>query len=837
MSSPGFQPPDFFSSLYEELDTGWPWPLDSVQRFFESLWSFVADLPGRIYSVFSEKLRDAFAWLGNSIVWPLIQFSWEVWRITEEWFGGWSEPWKSIARLLSFPSAFAYKALRDAILPRFTDVVVSVRTYFDGAVGGVFNAIRNAFEPIFKPLSDFASAFHKFVVETVPGFFDSVASFFNRVVEFFTRDVPAFFGWIRDGLNSIIDFFAKAVPEFFTKTIPETLKNFATWLWDNFINAVKTVWGWISDNVVPPLRSAIEGVWSAVQSAVRELVESVRSYWGRVSELAQHGDIVGIVLDSLPLLGASLAVAVVVDLASLKIVGSGFDPQAVRQQIAKFIDSIFDPKIFTSVFLAVAVQKPLEYAVKYQFRTEIPPPGDLLRFYAKNWIDLETLREYMRRHGFSDYWVDIYERSVWVEPRFDQVFTAYMRGVIPREDYERWLNILNILQAPRPGMRVPDISIFEESMYRMPSPFVIAYAADSGILSEDDIKEVLRMELVHPRFVDITARALYYRSLRDEISQAIRALIDDYADLAVPREELVSQLRGVGKRPEEIDLLSRVAEAKRRRSIRRMFVRTALDSYLNADITEEELSHFLARAGLDPEAVNALLDLARIARDYFYVPRKTADERRTLAAIYLKRYARGLVSEVELYAKLAELMFSEEEIRLRTEIAELDKEEEIRKLREDYLKEMIRQGFISRTDAVDYCSRYIASREYCTEYVELLFSKYLGLDYFVATRDERTALATTLAKAYLRGLLTMEELVDRLRTLRFTDEEIRLRIERVSWEERIAEVDAELKTMDQMLKRGEVTPEEYVSYAVALGVREDYARSRAERLLKLPRGR
>ncbi|MEM3982468.1 MAG: hypothetical protein QXM71_07115 [Thermofilum sp.] len=837
MRSPEFQPPDFFSDLYKELDTGWPWPLDSVQRFFESLWSFVADLPGRIYSVFSEKLRDALEWLGNNIVWPLIGYSLEVWRITEEWFGGWSEPWKSIARLLSFPSAFAYKALRDAILPRFTDVVVSVRTYFDGAVGGVFNAIRNAFEPIFGPLASFASAFHKFVVETVPGFVSGVSGFFSRLLEFLTRDVPSFFGWIRDGLSAIADFFAKAVPDFFTKTVPEALKSFAVWIWDNFINAVKTVWSWVNEHVVPPLRSAIEGVWDAVQSAVRGLIESARNYWSRVSDLASRGDIVEIVLESLPVLGASLAVAVAVDLASLKIVGSGFDPQTIRQQIAKFIDSVFDPKIFTSVFLAVAVQKPLEYAVKYQFRTEIPPPGDLLKFYAKNWIDLDTLREYMRRHGFSEQWIDIYERSVWVEPRFDQVFTAYMRGVIPREDYERWLNILNILQTPRPGMRVADVAVFEESMYRMPSPFVIAYAADSGVLSEDDIKEVLRMELVHPRFVDITAKALYYRSLRDEISQAIRALLDDYADLAVPREELVSQLRGVGKRPEEVDLLSRVAEARRQRSIRRMFVRTALDSYLNADITEEELTHFLTRAGLDPEAVNALLDLARIARDYFYVPRKTADERRTLAAIYLKRYARGLIAESELYAKLAELMFSEEEIALRTEIAELDKEEELRKLREDYLKEMIRQGFISRTDAVDYCTRYIASHDYCTEYVELLFSKYLGLDYFVATRDERTALATTLAKAYLRGLLTMEELMDRLRALRFTDEEIRLRIERVSWEERIAEVDAELKTMDQMLKRGEVTPEEYVSYAVALGVREDYARSRAERLLKLPKSR
>jgi len=825
-----FQLPDFFSSLYKELDTGWPWPLDAIQGFLEALWNYLTNMVGIIYSVFAEKLRDALAWLSNNILFPLIGFAYEVWIITEDWFRGWGEPWKSIARLLSFPSAFAYKALRDLIIPRFSEAVNSIKSYFDGAVGGIFDAIRNAFSPIFKPLADFASAFYDFVTKAIPEIFSSITDFFKRVISFFTNDVPRFFEWIRSGLSTIADFFTKTVPEFFTKTIPDTLSNFAKWLWEKFVDAFKTVWTWINDNIVPPLRSALEGIWSVIESLVRRLIDFERDYLNRVIGHAERGDILAIILEALPFLAMGLGIAAAVDLTSVKVMGSGIDPEMVRQQISKFIDSIFDLKMFTSIFMAIAIQKPLEYAVKYQFRTEVPPVGDLLKFYAKNWIDLETLRHYLGRHGFSDYWIDKYERSVWVEPRFDQVFTAYMRGAIPREDYERWLNILNILQTPRPGMRVPDVSIFEESMYRMPSPFVIAYAADSGVLSEEDIKEVLRMELVHPRFIDITARALYYRSLRDEISQAIRALLDDYADLAAPREELVNQLRGVGKRPEEIDLLSRVAEARRRRSIRRMFVRTALDSYLNADITEEELTHFLTRAGLDPEAINALLDLARIARDYFYVPKKTSDERKTLAAIYLKRYARGLVSESELYSKLSELMFSEEEIALRTEIAELDKEEELRKLREDYLKELVKQGFITRRDALDYCTRYVASRDYCAEYVELLFSKYLGLDYFVATKDERSALATVLAKAYLIGLLTRDELMNRLFALKFTEEEARLRVERVEWEERIEEAKALLKELDSKLKRGEITSEEYVSAAVEAGISREYAVKRASKI-------
>jgi cytosine/uracil/thiamine/allantoin permease len=52
------------------------------------------------------------------------------------------------------------------------------------------------------------------------------------------------------------------------------------------------------------------------------------------------------------------------------VVGTGVDLNAVREFINNTVMKFFDVSIFTSVFFAIAVQKPLEYVVKRAFRTE-----------------------------------------------------------------------------------------------------------------------------------------------------------------------------------------------------------------------------------------------------------------------------------------------------------------------------------------------------------------------------------------------------------------------------------------------------------------------------------
>lgn len=833
-----FEPPiPSASELLRELDTGWPWPLSAIQDFLERLWEAVVNIPQRVLSQIPSALARAFEWMWSHAFFQALRYSYDALAIVREWFRGWDEPWRSVASLLSLPVALGYRAVRDLVVEQLRSATREIARYFDGAVGGVFDAIRNAFSPVFEPLTTFARTFIDFATRLFPELIAAVRDTASRALELLARDLPRLFDRIADTLSRATDTITRSITELATTTLPSALSDFAQRFWSSLVGALSSIHAWLSDNVIAPLRSGIENIWSRLEPLLRSLVDLFRNYIERLVGHAERGDVVGLAIDSLPLLAASIAVALALDVASVKIAASGFDLDAIKDRVLKFMDSLFDPRVFTSIFFAIAIQKPLEYAVRYQFRTEIPSPGDLMRFYSKGWISRDEFYSYMARHGYSSFWTSLYERSIYVEPRFSDVFTAYVRGLITRDEYMRWLEVLNVLAEPRPGMRIPDVAIFEESMYRTPSPFLIVQAVEAGAISEEELREVLRFELVHPRFIDVMARALLWRALRDELREAVRSALEDYAELSLSRTELEQELRALGKRDFEIQYLLRAADARRRRSLRRMFVRSAVSGFMDGYLSEEELAYFLNRLGVEPEAANQLLDLVRAVRDLVHIPRKTMDERSALASRYVRMYARGLITEEELYARLSELMFSEEEIRLRMELAEIDKLEELRRMREDYLREAVRQGFVSRTDAMDYCVRYIGGPDYCRELVDLLFAKYLGLDYFTITRDERSALANALVRAYLHGLVTLEELEARLRALRFTDEEIRLRVERAELEERLRAVEEELRALDQMLKKGEIELADYIAIAEAMGVRRDVAERRARRVLAAARRR
>jgi len=801
-----------------------------VQPWFEQLWDNIVNLPSKIFQWFRDRFAELWQYVWDNIFWPLFRYTYDVIRITDEWTAGWSEPWKTVGRVFLFPAAFVYKGFRDYIGPALANAVNQVRAYFDGAVGGIFDAIRNAFSPIFEPLRRFADTVYTFFTATLPGWLKTAADFFTDL----PRRIGDFFTWLRDtawqSIVRIADFFTKDVPEFFTKTLPNTLYNFALWLRNRLVEGFQTIWDWLDRNVAEPIRRGIQFIWDRIQDAVKYVIESWSAWFNRISTYAERGDVTGIILESIPLMINSILLAVAIDIASIKIMGSGVDLDAVKGVVSKFIDAMFDPKLFTSVFAAIAIQKPMEYAVKYQFRTEIPSPGDLLKFYAKGWIDYDTLRTYMARHGFSDYWIDIYEKSVWVEPRFEAVFTAFKRGVIPESDYRNWLNILNIRQTPRPGMSVPDVAIFEESMYRLPSPFILAYAIDSGKLSFEDLRTILDWELVHPRFRDIVADALVERAYRDEKSLLRRYAIENFLDGTYTAEDLREDLKILDIQEEFVNRFIELLSKSRYRRIRNKAISYYERMFLEGRIDRREFVSRMLEMGIDREIAEAWAVLLEDVRSNYYLYNLTKDERNALASVYQELLVRGSLTEDELRLRLRQLQFSEEEIELRVQKAKEEFELSIKKTMYNDLIERLKTGMMSKSEFVDECTRIWGSVEKCRADADYYWRKYIGDEFYKLTKDERSALANLYAKLYVEGFLDESELRERLRRLGFTEQEIDLRVERAQREYEYQMLKDLIAEADTRLKKGEITEEEYVEYLVSLGMRRERAEARARRL-------
>ncbi|MCC6014110.1 MAG: hypothetical protein LM564_00205 [Desulfurococcaceae archaeon] len=835
--NPDYEEPEYFR-LTKELDTGFPPIFEFLQPYVEEILRRIANVLSGVWDFFQDKLREALEWLWGNIAYPLVIFSIDVWLITDEWTRGWGEPWRSIGRLLLFPAAFAYKGFRDYVGPALSNAVNEVKRYFDGAVGGVFDAVRNAFSPIFKPLEDFANTVYDFLTKTLPDWLKSAAEFFTSL----PQRIVDLYNWIREkfevGWTGLVEFFTKTLPDwldavkrffielpdrlrrFFLEEFPSTVKDF-----------LKNAWDWLSENVGKPVIEGVQAIFSKIEDAVRGFFRSVVEFYRDLVGEYERGGFEAVLERLLPLMVAGLGIAVVVDIVSLKIVGSGIDPQAIRQFLDRTVFKFVDLELFTSVFLAIAVQKPLEYVTKRMFRTERPSPGDALRFLSKNLITEEEALSYLQIAGYPDEIARVYLRSIYREPPFEAVFAAYKRGKIDEREYRTWLSILNIDRAETLSGTLYPYKVLEEAAYRLPSPFLIAQAMETGEVSEDVLRRMLEYDLVHPEFVDVMVNALKWRALRDERSLLRRYIIDLFSEGSLKLDEFQHYLGVLGVAPDLMKSIVEVADLNRRKTIRRRALSYLERQFLEGYMDRNEFTDKLVSYGFDEELVREYVALLEYVRDNYMVVKETKDERSSLKSSLVNKYKRGLLTDEELEQELRKLNLNDIEIALTVARAKLEFDAEQKEILFNDLIERLKQGRLSKSEFTDQCQRLGIRYERCMAYADYYWSKYIGDEFLVITKDERSALASAYLKKFTMGFMTEEELREKLKKLMYTDEEIALRIERALVEDEVKYLSDVLTEADALLKKGEISPEEYVSYLVSLGMRQERAEARMRRVL------
>jgi len=828
---------DFFK-LYLELDTGWPWPLDAAQHFFEELWNAIVNLPGRVWAFFNDAFKGLAEWLWNNIAWPLIQYTFDVWLITDEWTRGWGEPWRTIARLFLFGPAFAYKGLRDFIYPALQELGRQVISAFDGALNVVAEALYNVFKPIIDPLRTFFDAAYNFFTKDIPNFFKGALDFFASIPQrlrdfwdwltksfqnfidaaynFFTKDVPDFFAKVKDFFANL----GSMLYEFFTKTLPE-----------GFMNFLRAAWDWLSKNVGEPLMNALRGIWDVISGTFSAMFEGFLRLKARYVEIFEREGIFGVVKELMPIFAGGIAMSIAIDMLSLKIIGSGIDPEAVRQFFMNLINQLFDFKLFFSVYAAIAIEKPLTYAMKRMFRTERPGVGDALNFLAKNVANEEDVRRWLAIHGYPDEIIDIYVKSIYKEPPFSSVFTSYARGKIDESEYRAWLSILSIDKAETLYGTLYPYQLLEESMWKLPSPSMLVYATETGEVSEDVLKRMLQYELYHPEFIDVVAKALLWRAARDERSLLRRYVIEDYVEGVTRREELEHFLAVLGISADFSAPLVEVLDSKRRRAIRKKALSYLERQFLEGYMSRQDFVSQLAQYGFDEELLSEFAALLEYVRDNYVVVKETKDERSAMKSSLVARFKKGLLNEEQLESELRRLGLNEVEIALTMARAKLEFEAELVELQLSDLIEKLKQGRLSKSEFVDNATKLGMRYERALALASYYWSKYIGDEFYVITKDERSALASSLIKKFVLGFMSEDELKDELKKLAFTEEEIALRVRRALVEDEVKMLSDLIAEADAELKKGEVSEEDYVAHLVSLGMREERAKARAAKVL------
>jgi len=805
-----------YHSLREELDTGWPWPLDAVQEWFEDLWNWI-----------SEAAYDAVRQLAEWVPEWFRDWFWDAFyalreRLSDAYYQAWDwvsevpRPFNYIAFLFVFPAAIVYTLFsRDlhrvaewvwSLVPdwlkggiewlrgRLEDVSRSLNEFLKDPVAAiqsgldyVVTTVVKTFHEILDPVADVFREGLNAVRNALTSVFKPLYDFFNRLIAFFTQQLPRQFtsliNGISNGIGGLVESLGK-LTESITSTLnnihkflvelPQTIHTFITdTIPQSLANAWQAATTWLNREVVEPVYNALgwlrEWLIGGVRGLFSELINSIRA----ASQQVLAGNPQAALELLLGFAASGLAIQGILSVAGMKIFGSGLEVG----ELSSFLLHLFNPSMITGIIIGAALStglgEPLRQYYRSLFRTRLPDETDIKTWYLRGYITPDRARELLARHGYSDEFIKYVMDSWWVIPSISDLINFVVKEVITPDEFYEW--------AARQGLSRTWAERYWEAHWRLPSFENLREAFWRGIITEDEFRKYIVWHDYKPE----------------------------------PRP-------GISK--SDLDIMNQLSYRLPGRIDARWMVRWGI-------IDKTQLRELVKMDGVHPDWVDKVVEAEYL--------NQLLDERNRVKSEAYRLYSRGLITREELEKRLREARFIEDEIRYLLQAADDAKRYYLLQLTLDYYEELMKRGMITKSQFIQELTALGVDEAFASRMADILEARSIKIDRKDYTKDERTALRSTLRTLFKEGLITEEELRQRLSDLGFTPEEIELTVERARLEYRYDFYRDILSMLKEAYRKNQITREDFLNSLLELGL----SRERAEVIVaiedyrKMPRPR
>lgn len=603
--------------------SGWPWPLDSVQGWFEGLWTGIQ------------------GWLHNAVS-AITDFITNSINVVQGWIG--------------------------AVQVWISSAVTSISNFVVDAVAGVATWISDAATSTVAFLTEQISAAAKWISEgvtwtlnTLKGGLEGIIASLSAVAGDIGGAVAGFGTWIAEAVQGSLGWLSGTIWGWIDGALAWATDSFK-WLHGEIVGAVSGIAGSVKtmfDGAVAGIGGAITGIFEGfigafgafnlgdIMAQTTGILDQVNATY--FAGLEAHSPLTpeeahdmthGWMWKQRDMWYQQYIMTLLIEGASLGQV------DGMVHMILK------EPQVASSLKLAeewFAAPYTFGYGPRLEqywnsvFTPLIPPVVDLIQFVVREVITPARFYKIMPYVGFGAEWSAAYWEAHFVLPAPAVLYDAFHRGKISAEELNKYIFWHDYKTEPRPGIRASDVEIMRSTLKTLIPRVDLRYAWEMGEINDEEL--VARYEtLGYEDDAELMAGIQKVRALTEEIGKVRTAWLADLQDGFISDKVARANLKTLGHSDLRIDYYISYASLRRERALNKDLLGIYRTNYFKDLLTPEDFEARIYELIAIPKVAEMFIEKAYASKYAKPKPPQKTDEDAALkeANKYRISYAREL---------------------------------------------------------------------------------------------------------------------------------------------------------------------------------------------------